>query len=110
MNVQVGADVASEAGDLVLRATTRRMAFEGYQAAYATSFFRKPQSEDDEDDQEDSQASLLASGFPDLKVDSLPSGLPSRWSCCLVSERQLQYLMHPDLLLVVEVNLNAARH
>ena len=60
--------MASKAGDLVLRATTRRLVFEGYQAAYATSFFRKPQSSDEEDDQEDSQASLLASGFPDLKV------------------------------------------
>jgi len=70
--------VASEASDLVLRATTRRLVFEGYQAAYATSLFRKALSSDDEED-DDAGASLLASGFPDLKV---PPPLPVPHSPC----------------------------
>jgi hypothetical protein len=61
---QVGADVASQGGDLVLRATTRRLVFQGYQAAYNNSFRKAPSSDDDSD----SGTALLVGDLPGLKV------------------------------------------
>ena len=74
--LQIGVDVGSVKGDLVLRATSSELVFAGYQAAYATSHFRSAaatsSSDDDEEEKLKAEASLVL-----LKVHSCPGPGPS---------------------------------
>ena len=73
---QIGVDVGSVKGDLVLRATSSELVFAGYQAAYATSHFRSAAATSSTDDDEEEK--LKADGsLALLKVHSCPGHVPS---------------------------------